>query len=87
MLLAYFNEIITESCGKCDVCKSKTYNSKIAQPLIDQIIKILKDQELSSQQLATILKCNEKQLLNSLKLLLEKNKIAITSQNKFKLNF
>ena len=50
MLLAYFNENLTESCGKCDVCKSKKTDEKITQPLIDQIIEILKDKELSSQQ-------------------------------------
>ena len=46
---------------------------------------LLAEQHLSSQELSVLLKYNEKQLLNSIKILLEKNKIAITSQNKFKL--
>lgn len=87
MLLAYFNEILTEPCGKCDVCKSKKAETKITSSLLNELIEVLKHKELSSQELAAILNCTEKQLLNSLKLLLEKNKIGLTSQNKFKLNF
>jgi ATP-dependent DNA helicase RecQ len=85
-LLSYFDEIITNPCGKCDVCKSKNVTTETTSVLLAEIIKLLKIQNLSSQELSVKLKCNQKQLLNSLKILLEKNKITITSQNKFKLN-
>lgn len=85
-LLAYFDETIKVPCGKCDVCKSKNASTEITHVLLTEIIKLLTIQNLSSQELSVALKCNQKQLLNSLKILLEKNKIAITSQNKFKLN-
>jgi len=85
-LLNYFDEIIKEPCGKCDVCVAKNAPTETTALLLTEIIKLLKIQNFSSQELSEILKCNQKQLLNSLKILLEKNKIAITSQNKFKLN-
>jgi len=84
-LLSYFNEYITENCGKCDVCKSKNKSSESTPQILNQILMLLAEQHLSSQELSVLLKYNEKQLLNSIKILLEKNKIAITSQNKFKL--
>ncbi|MEX1384188.1 helicase-related protein, partial [Lutibacter sp.] len=85
-LLSYFDEIVTEPCGKCDVCTSKNAPTETTTALLSEILKLLEAQHLSSQELSVALKCNQKQLLNSLKILLEKNKIAITSQNKFKLN-
>ena len=85
-LLSYFDEINPTPCGKCDVCISKNAPTETTTTLLTEIIKLLAAQPLSSQELSVALKCNQKQLLNSLKILLEKNKIAITSQNKFKLN-
>ena len=85
-LLSYFDEINPTPCGKCDVCISKNAPTETTTTLLTEIIKLLAAQPLSSQELSVALKCNQKQLLNSLKILLEKNKIAITSQNKFKRN-
>ena len=85
-LLSYFNEIITEPCGKCDVCRTKNAPTETNSTLLSEIINLLTIQDLSSLELSGMLNCNKEQLLNSLKILLEKNKIAITSQNKFKLN-
>jgi ATP-dependent DNA helicase RecQ len=85
-LLSYFDEINIETCGKCDVCQSKNAPTDTTQALLIEITNLLQEQHLSSQELSAALNCNHKQLLNSLKILLEKNKIAITSQNKFKLN-
>ena len=85
-LLSYFNEHYTTPCGKCDVCKKNTIKPKSNKNIETTILKLLYKQNLSSNELAGLLNCNDKELLFSLKLLLEKNKIAITSQNKFKLN-
>jgi len=86
-LLAYFNETSATPCGKCDVCASKTSKPTDIKVIVTQILEALKEQPLSSKELSTILSFSEKELLNSLKILLEKNKITITSQNKFKLHF
>jgi len=86
-LLAYFNETNVTPCGKCDVCSTKNSKTTAIKTVVSQILDALKDRELSSKELSTILSFSEKEILNSLKILLEKNKITITSQNKFKLHF
>ncbi len=85
-LLSYFNEKNNQPCGICDVCKSKN-STKISIKIISQhIIELLNHQPLTSQEISTQLNFSEDNILITLKLLLEKNKIAITSQNKFKLH-
>jgi len=85
--LSYFNEIATEPCGTCDNCLAKKAKSNSIQTILEQIIELLKDRVLSSQELVVLLDYTETEILNSLKILLEKNKITITSQNKFKRTF
>ncbi|WP_299526816.1 ATP-dependent DNA helicase RecQ [uncultured Lutibacter sp.] len=86
-LLAYFNETNIKSCGNCDVCKAKIKPENSLETISNHIINLLDKKQLSSQEIATLLNYSESEILNSLKILLEKNKIAITSQNKFKRNF
>ncbi|NOR28820.1 MAG: RecQ family ATP-dependent DNA helicase [Lutibacter sp.] len=86
-LLSYFNEIITKNCGTCDVCKSKIQSKNSVETVLNQILHLLTKKSLSSQEISTHLNYSETEILNSLKILLEQNKIAITSQNKFKRNF
>jgi ATP-dependent DNA helicase RecQ len=85
-LLAYFNEVSKEPCGICDICLASKPNKTAVKDIAFQILDTLKNQQLSSQELSNILNFSEKEILNTLKILLEKNKITITSQNKFKLN-
>ncbi|PHS52257.1 MAG: RecQ family ATP-dependent DNA helicase [Lutibacter sp.] len=85
-LLNYFNETSTKTCGTCDICKSAIQLKNSSKTIASHIIDLLKDQQLSSQEIATFLNYSESEILNSLQLLLEKNKITITSQNKFKRN-
>lgn len=85
-LLSYFNEIIDEPCGNCDVCKSKIISKTTIKTISNQILNLLNEQVLSSLELTTLLEYSENKILNTLKILLEKNKITITSQNKFKRN-
>jgi len=42
---------------------------------------------MTSSEIAIHLNFSDEEILNSLKILLEQNKITITSQNKFKLTF
>lgn len=83
-LLSYFNEITTTPCGTCDVCVSKNTQNTSLKTITETILNLLKHKQLSSFEIASILNHPEKAILNSLKILLEQNKITITSQNKFK---
>ena len=85
-LLTYFNEESIKPCGICDVCKSKNSTKISIKDIAQHIIELLEDQSLSSQEICSQLNFSEDNILITLKLLLEKNKIAITSQNKFKLH-
>ena len=86
-LLSYFNETIAEVCGTCDVCKSTIEVTNSLEMVSNHIIEFLKNKPMSSEEIADALNFSEDEILNSLKILLEKNKITITSQNKFKSNF
>jgi ATP-dependent DNA helicase RecQ len=85
-LLSYFNEKILENCGTCDVCRSKLKSETSLETIANQILILLSEKSHSSNELVALLNYSEKDILISLKILLEKNKIAITSQNKFKSN-
>jgi ATP-dependent DNA helicase RecQ len=85
-LLSYFNEITAEDCGTCDICKSKILEKVSLEKVSNRISKLLKNKPMSSEEITFILNFSEDEVLDSLKILLEKNKITITSQNKFKSN-
>ncbi|WP_111707916.1 RecQ family ATP-dependent DNA helicase [Lutibacter citreus] len=85
-LLAYFNEESKIPCGQCDVCKSKNNKTESLANTSNKIIEHLSLKNMSSNELLELINCSDKHLLFSLKILLEKNKITITSQNKYKLN-
>lgn len=84
LLLAYFNEIITEDCGKCDNCLAKTKNKATFKNISEAILNFLAISSYTSIEIINNLQYSEKEILNTLKILLEKNKITITSQNKIK---
>ncbi len=86
-LLSYFNERITEDCGSCDICKAKIKPKNSIEIISNDILNLLNEKLLSSQEITMLLNYSDSEILNSLKNLLEKNKITITSQNKFKRNF
>lgn len=88
-LLSYFDEKDTVFCGICDVCiTQKNKNVKIdIKEVSKKIVKLLKQHlELSSKEIVTQLSIPEKDILISLQILLEKNIIRVTSQNKYKIN-
>ncbi|MBI9041343.1 ATP-dependent DNA helicase RecQ [Lutibacter sp.] len=83
-LLSYFNEIITDDCGKCDNCLAKTKGNASYKTISEAILTFLGISTYTSIEIINNLQFSEKEILNTLKILLEKNKIAITSQNKIK---
>ena len=85
-LLAYFNEITAIPCGKCDVCLKQQTKAPNIEQICNTVLELLQKEPLSSKELCALLNFQEESILNSLKILLEKNKITITSHNKYKLN-
>ena len=87
-LLTYFDEKNIEDCGICDVCISKkkdNYNN-ISQDIKNAISNELRSNgDLSSKELVILLHFEEVAIINCLQLLLEKNRISVTSQNKYRL--
>ncbi len=84
-LLSYFKEEDIMPCGICDVCNSKNSVTISIKDMSEHILELLKHQKLTSQEITDQLFFPEDKILNTLKILLEKNKITITSQNRFKL--
>lgn len=84
-LLLYFNEISTSNCGKCDNCVAKNKLDIPIKLVTEAILNLLNEGPISSNEVAQTLQFSEMNIINTLKILLEKNKITITSQNKFKL--
>ncbi|WP_457615507.1 RecQ family ATP-dependent DNA helicase [Lutibacter sp.] len=85
-LLSYFGETSQQPCEKCDVCIANNKVTHTSKNISEQIVQLLKEGTLSSQEITDKLTFTDQEILNTLKLLLEKNKITLTSQNTFKLN-
>jgi ATP-dependent DNA helicase RecQ len=85
-LLNYFGETDSEKCKNCDVCLSQDKNPINQKDIFEHIIEVLSHQSLSPYQLLEKLPYTKEEVLKSLKILVENNKISINSQNQFKLN-
>ncbi len=81
LLLAYFNQKTNDDCGICSTCLSK--NKKNTVNLSIQIIEILQLNPTSSREIENKLSLTTEETIFALQQLLEKNKIAINTQNKF----
>lgn len=87
-LLAYFGEKQVENCGTCDVCLLNHNTTKAIddhRSISENILHLLGSKSLSARELVENLQEDKDAILTVLQLLLDKNKIAITSQNKFQL--
>ncbi|GAA4301114.1 RecQ family ATP-dependent DNA helicase [Aestuariibaculum suncheonense] len=88
-LLSYFGEIEMEPCGICSVCITKKKQSQKPQnisSLKHQVIELLQEKEQSSRELISNLNCNESELKEVIRLLLEHQIINITKSNTYKLS-
>ena len=80
-LLTYFEEDNPEKCGMCDVCINDRKNSVIN--IENQILKILKNQEVSVQQICEMLHQKPEAILINLRNLLAEEKIGLTVTNTY----
>jgi ATP-dependent DNA helicase RecQ len=87
-LLAYFGEEEIEPCGICTVClKSKKNNaSKDENSIKKCIIELLEVEEQSSRAMVSALDFSEKDIKETLAILLEHDIIRITKINTYKLS-
>ncbi len=84
-VLEYFDENSTKKCGICDVCLKQKKKTKIN--VAQKIVQLLKSkQSLTSSEIRTHLRIDEKDILIHLQQLLAANKIRINHQNKYQLN-
>ncbi|MDP6922614.1 MAG: ATP-dependent DNA helicase RecQ [Lutibacter sp.] len=86
LLLQYFEEkpVAADSCGDCDVCRKKKSTTIDLPEMAHQILSLIGTNPLDSVSIATALDLPEKEVLHCLQVLLEKNKISLTSRNTFK---
>jgi len=81
----YFGENLEIPCGKCDVCEQKSKQNPIDHQLIaDRVISLLRDSDpLDLSEISTGLELEEKRLVKTLELLVEKRSIDLNLQNQF----
>ncbi len=84
-LLAYFGEKDSEDCGICSVCVSKRVVTIDIDQVRSNIIALLENNQLSSRDILTQLKCPEETALEVLRELNEHNIIKINSYNNYQL--
>ncbi len=82
-LMQYFGETLNEPCGKCDVCTS---SSKVlhATPSDQAILKILQNGPKTSREIAQ-LDYPREEIIKTIRLLLDQNKISILANNTYTL--
>lgn len=85
-LLTYFGEKDIQKCGLCDVCVSdKKKNQKVNyQVIADQILQLFEEKRiLKADEIFQQLTFDEKNILKTLELLVEKSALRVTLQNNF----
>jgi len=84
-MLNYFGEIDVQECGKCDVCLAKKKKRLITdhREIAVKITNMLKiDEPVSFDKLIEELDFDKESIIKTLQLMVEKNSIRLTSQNK-----
>ena len=87
-LLAYFGQKNTKNCEICDVCSKANIQTRSYdhEQLSQNILTLLSSKDsLSSKEIISHFNLNSSDVLSTLQLLLDSNKITITSQNKLEI--
>ncbi len=82
-LLDYFGEKTTKDCGQCDICKVKMGKTSPILSLEPQILGVLEGGEKTSRGIAAALDIEEKQLLETIRRMLEDGKLILGKQNRY----
>ncbi|TDD94451.1 RecQ family ATP-dependent DNA helicase [Flavobacterium cellulosilyticum] len=85
LILGYFGEKTNVDCGICSYCISKKTKPESTTLIANQIIEILKTQDLSSREIQKLTKKTEDDVIFALQNLLDKDKIAVKPNNKYTL--
>ena len=83
LILDYFDEKDTADCGICSYCISK--NRKIVSPIesANAIMELLKQAPMNSKQLELELELTPQETIFAIQILLENNRIALTTNNQY----
>lgn len=81
LLLTYFNEETDSDCCICSTCMTK--NKNINTSAIEQVFELLLENPHTSKEIEDKLSITREETIFALQQLLEKNKIAINSHNKY----
>ena len=85
-LLTYFGEKNSQKCGLCDVCAAEKRKKDTIdfQEIAIQVLDLFEENSLlTADEIFQKLAFDEKNILKTLELLVEKNALRITLQNKF----
>ena len=85
LILNYFGEKTTVDCGICSFCITKKIKKKDATLLQNQIINLLKIEDLNSRDIQSKTKNNPEEVIFVLQELLEKGFILVKPNNKYTL--
>ncbi|SFF98649.1 ATP-dependent DNA helicase RecQ [Salegentibacter agarivorans] len=87
-LLAYFGEKKVENCGICSVCQKQAapLTRELKNAIYKEIINILKTSNASSRQLTEAINYPEDQVLEVLRLLIDKELISRKNGNVYQIN-
>ena len=81
-ILSYFGEDTSDVCGVCDFCKANS-PQKTSLQIKERILYIVTIEPFSSVEIIELTKLPENLVLESIKELLEENKIKINPTNKY----
>jgi len=87
LLLNYFGEESDSSCGVCSYCIASKISEREQNSNLElRIIQALHTTSLSSEKLQDKLNCSQTELTNTLRLMLDSEKITLLANQKFKIN-
>jgi ATP-dependent DNA helicase RecQ len=85
LILNYFGEKVTTDCGICSFCITKKIKKKDITLLSNEIITLLKIEDLNSREIQKKTKNNPEDVIFVLQELLENNFILVKPNNKYTL--